>query len=126
MRTIISTEQNEQKRMADDLHDSLGQELSMTKLMVTNLEKFNKGDKNYHKLIDTSKMILDEAITHLREICFNLMPSVLIKGNIYLAINEFVKKLNAQNLINFDCLKLMILKFSFSFCLFLSLVVFLF
>lgn len=102
MRTIISTEQHEQKRMADDLHDSLGQELSMTKLMVSNLEKYNGGDKDYKLLIDTTKNILDEAITHLREICFNLMPSVLIKGDIFLAINEFVKKLNNQNIINFE------------------------
>ena len=102
MRAIISTEQKEQSRMADDLHDSLGQELSMTKLMLTNLEKYNKGDKNYSSLIETTKNILDEAITHLKEICFNLMPSVLIKGDIYLAIRELTLKLNSQNLIKFD------------------------
>lgn len=103
MQAIVKTEQSEQRRMADDLHDSLGQELSMTKLMLTNLEAYNDDkDENFIKLLDTSKNILDEAIGHLREICFDLMPSTLIKGGIDLALQEFVKKLNAQNLIEFS------------------------
>ncbi|MFT4695669.1 MAG: PAS domain S-box-containing protein [Urechidicola sp.] len=102
IQTIIRTEQNEQKRMADDLHDSLAQEVAMAKLMVTNLEVYGeKNDQNFNKLIQTSKHILDEAITHIREICYNLMPSVLIKGNIEIALSEFVKKLNSQNIIRF-------------------------
>jgi PAS domain S-box-containing protein len=101
IQTIIRTE-NEQKRMADDLHDSLAQEVAMAKLMVTNLEVYGeKNDQNFNKLIQTSKHILDEAITHIREICYNLMPSVLIKGNIEIALSEFVKKLNSQNIIRF-------------------------
>ena len=102
IQTIVRTEQNEQKRMADDLHDSLAQEVAMAKLMVTNLEIYGeKNDQNFNKLIQTSKHILDEAITHIREICYNLMPSVLIKGNIEIALSEFVKKLNSQNIIRF-------------------------
>ena len=102
IQTIVRTEQNEQKRMADDLHDSLAQEVAMAKLMVTNLEVYGeKNDQNFNRLIQTSKHILDEAITHIREICYNLMPSVLIKGNIEIALSEFVKKLNSQNIIRF-------------------------
>ena len=102
IQTIVRTEQNEQKRMADDLHDSLAQEVAMAKLMVTNLEVYGeKNDQNFNKLIQTSKHILDEAITHIREICYNLMPSVLIKGNIEIALSEFVKKINSQNVIRF-------------------------
>jgi signal transduction histidine kinase len=74
----------------------------MAKLMVTNLEVYGeKNDQNFNRLIQTSKHILDEAITHIREICYNLMPSVLIKGNIEIALSEFVKKLNSQNIIRF-------------------------
>ena len=102
IQTIIRTEQNEQKRMADDLHDSLAQEVAMAKLMVTNLEAYGeKNDLNFNKLIETSKHILDEAIIHIREICYNLMPSVLIKGNIQIALSELIKKINSQNIIKF-------------------------
>lgn len=101
VQAIIKTEQHEQKRMADQLHDSLAQEVAMAKLMVTNLEAYANNDPNFYRLIETSKDILDEAITHIREICYNLMPSVLIKGNIDVAISEFVKKLNSQNIIGF-------------------------
>ena len=102
IQTIVRTEQNEQKRMADDLHDSLAQEVAMAKLMVTNLEAYGeKNDLNFNKLIETSKHILDEAIIHIREICYNLMPSVLIKGNIQIALSELIKKINSQNIIKF-------------------------
>jgi len=102
IQTIVRNKQNEQKRMADDLHDSLAQEVAMAKLMVTNLEAYgDKNDQNFNKLIETSKHILDEAITHIREICYNLMPSLLIKGDIDVALSEFVKKINSQNIIAF-------------------------
>jgi PAS domain S-box-containing protein len=101
IQAIVRTEQNEQKRMADDLHDSLAQEVAMAQLMVTNLEAYGDNDPNFNKLIKTSQHILGEAITHIREICYNLMPSVLIKGNIDIALSEFVKKLNSQNIIAF-------------------------
>lgn len=101
IQTIVKTEQNEQKRMADDLHDSLAQEVAMAKLMVTNLESYGNNDPNFNKLIETSKNILDEAIMHIREICYDLMPSVLVKGGIDVALKEFVNKNNSQNILSF-------------------------
>lgn len=97
LKTIFTTQQNEQKRVADDLHDSLGQELSMTKLMISNLRAVAGSDPKTAELIGTCSEILDQSITHLREICFNLMPSVLMRGGLNLALSDLVKKLEVQD-----------------------------
>jgi PAS domain S-box-containing protein len=93
LQAIFSTEQNQQKRVADDLHDSIGQELSMTKLMISNLRKHSQGNLKQLELISTCTQILDGSIRHLREICFNLMPSVLIRGGLNMAISDLRNKL---------------------------------
>src|SRR5690606_1971861 len=50
LKTIFTTQQQEQKRVADDLHDSIGQELSMTKLMISNLRALCKDDPKQMEL----------------------------------------------------------------------------
>ena len=99
LKTIFSTQQREQKRVADDLHDSIGQELSMTKLMMSNLRQLCKDNPQQLELINTSSEILDNSIRELREICFNLMPNVLSKGGLELAVKDLLSKLElTQNM----------------------------
>ncbi len=102
LQTVVSTQQKEQKRVADDLHDSLGQELSMAKLMISNLESLKIENEDHIHLVKTCKDILDSSIKQLRSICFDLMPSVLIKGGLYLALEELINTLNRQKLITFN------------------------
>jgi len=102
LQTTITTQQREHERIADDLHDSLGQELSFIKLMFSNIEKRGEKDKKLLKLINSAREILDESITNLRGICYDLMPSVLIKGGLHSALEDFVEKLNSQNLMQFN------------------------
>ncbi len=100
LKTIISTQSTEQRRVADDLHDSLGQELSMAQLMLSNLNRFQNEDQEYYNLIELCNEILETSIRHLREICFDLMPNVLVKGGIELAIETLVGKLKNLDKIN--------------------------
>lgn len=100
LRTIISTQQNEQRRVADDLHDSLGQELSMAQLMVSNLIRLGKDHENYDNISKTCLEILESSVKHLREICFDLMPSALIKGGLKQGAEQLVDRLKSQDQIN--------------------------
>ena len=104
LRTIFTTQQKEQKRVADDLHDSLGAELAMAQLMIANLAKFRIKDENHKKLIETCTEILDSSVKHLREICFDLMPTALVKGGLSQGIAELILRLKKQDIIkvNFD------------------------
>lgn len=102
LKTIISTQSAEQRRVADDLHDSLGQELSMAQLMLSNFSRFSVDDKEYYNLIELCNDILENSIKRLREICFDLMPNVLVNGGIELAIDTLVGKLQKLDKVEVD------------------------
>lgn len=105
LRTIFTTQQNEQKRVADNLHDSLGQELAMAKLMVSNLKNHTGQNEKCLELITTCEEMLDTSISNLRSICYNLMPSVLTRGGLAIALGDMVDKLNKPEDfdVQFDC-----------------------
>ncbi|MBI3133445.1 MAG: PAS domain S-box protein [Bacteroidetes bacterium] len=102
LRTIISTQQNEQRRVADDLHDSLGQELSMAQLMLANLSKFTGKDQRFNTMVATCTEILESSVKHLREICFDLMPSALVKGGLTQGTKQLVERLRKQDQIEIE------------------------
>jgi PAS domain S-box-containing protein len=102
LKTIISTQSAEQSRVADDLHDSLGQELSMAQLMLSNFSRFEVADKEYYNLLELCNEILENSITHLREICFDLMPNVLVKGGLEQAVETLVGKMESADKIDID------------------------
>lgn len=102
LKTILSTQSAEQRRVADDLHDSLGQELSMAQLMLSNLNRFQVDDQEYYNLLELCNEILETSIRRLREICFDLMPNVLVKGGIELAVETLVGKLQNLDKIKVD------------------------
>lgn len=93
LKTILSTQSAEQRRVADDLHDSLGQELSMAQLMISNFDRYEVADREFYNLVELCRDIMEGAINRLREICFDLMPNVLVRGGIVLAVNTLVAKL---------------------------------
>lgn len=80
---IFETEQSERERIARDLHDSVGQKLSVVKmkLSMSGSDSASTGE------------ILDQAITELRTASHNLMPEDLKKGLIT-AIEEMAEQIN--------------------------------
>lgn len=102
LKTILSTQNAEQRRVADDLHDSLGQELSMAQLMMSNLLRFKVEDQEYYNLVEMCTEILQTSIGRLREICFDLMPNVLVKGGLELAVETLVDKLQSLDKMKID------------------------
>jgi len=103
LRTIVETQEKEQKRVADDLHDSLGQELSTVKLLLSAINNnVQSSDANYVAAFETCKNLLDSSIDNVRSICFNLMPASLERGGIEAALEELVQRLGQHDLIRFS------------------------
>ncbi len=90
LRAIMQTEESERKRVADDLHDSLGQGLSSMKMML-GVAKQNAENNKQNEIISSSITILENSIQELRNICFNLMPSILEKGGLTYAIKQLIE-----------------------------------
>jgi signal transduction histidine kinase len=90
----IESEEKERKRYARDLHDGLGQMISLLRLNLSNLEK-NSGGEERSKIFLQSEEVMDQMHHEIRNICFNLMPQSLISQGLPSAIREFSERINA-------------------------------
>lgn len=106
MRTTasIEAEERDRHRIAKDLHDSLGQQLSAIKLYLNALKTISPvTDKaKYQTILSKSVGVLDEATAELSDICFNLMPAALNAYGLIYAIDELTHKLKFSKKINID------------------------
>ncbi len=76
--TILETEDKERKRIAEELHDGLGQTLTTAALNLNSLRKMSQqlDDKDQQKL-NNAITFLNQTISELRNISHNLMPKAI-------------------------------------------------
>lgn len=103
IRTVVNTQENERKRFATDMHDSLGQQLSAIQFYIKTLASRNNDiDENTQQLVRKAMDGMANAIIELRNICFNLMPKSLENFGLRYAINELCKKIETKGTLDFD------------------------
>jgi len=76
LNAVFETQENERKRLAEDLHDSVGQVLSAIKLNLHRLDKSCVSESTQPLLADTRRLA-DECIGEIRNIIHNVLPPVL-------------------------------------------------
>jgi two-component system NarL family sensor kinase len=81
--------ERERNRIATDLHDDLGPMLSAVRLKINALEPSSKEDEH---LIATINHHLDDSLTRIREIAFNLLPGTLVRKGLIVTFEEFLSK----------------------------------
>jgi two-component system, NarL family, sensor kinase len=89
---IIETQEQERKRIAEDLHDSLGHLLSTVKM---NLQTLPESQKHYYI---NSINLLNQASTEMHNISFNLMPQTLEDEGLIPALYELAEKTKKSSL----------------------------
>lgn len=92
----IKSLENERKRIATDLHDSLGPLLSTVKLNMTSIEVTDPRDK---QIIAKSGKYIDEIITSMRQISYDLLPNTLERRGLIEAITEFTNHIGHNDLL---------------------------
>ncbi|HEY9195406.1 MAG TPA: sensor histidine kinase [Mucilaginibacter sp.] len=91
MAAVFETQESERKRLAEDLHDSVGQVLSAIKLNLHRLEKNSVAETSQPLLADTRKLT-DECIQEIRNIIHNVLPPVLTDYGLLVAIEALSAK----------------------------------
>ena len=84
----------ERKRLAHDLHDSLGQELNAIKMYLNALENMDTSTLQYKKVMIDIRAMLNDSINSIQDISFNLMPVILENNDLSASIDQLVNRLN--------------------------------
>ncbi len=93
LRTILETQESERKRLAEDLHDSVGQVLSAIKLNLHRLDKTCAADEQAILLLSNTRNLIDECIQEIRSIIQNVRPPLLTDFGLVEALNDFCIKI---------------------------------
>ena len=94
MEAVIESQEKERKRIAEELHDSVGQMLALVKLNLSAIEATDElPEPEKNQLIQKTSQILDESINEIRTISHNLMPPDLKSKS----LNEIAENLLKRN-----------------------------
>jgi len=88
---MIEGQEQERKRMAEELHDRLGSTLSATKM---HLEALNANSKNNDQ-VDYINKLLDTAIEDTRQISHNMLSGVLTKFGLVAALHDLKETISS-------------------------------
>lgn len=95
----ITIQENERKRIANDLHDSIGAMLAAVKININCLSTDSAEDE---QIVEKSGRYIDDIISNLRRISYNLLPNTLERKGVIEALKEFVQNLQQNNRLHFE------------------------
>lgn len=96
---LINVQEKERSRISRELHDGIGQTLTAIKLSVNRIVE--KHELPQYEFLETNKMI-DSLTASLRDISYDLMPSVLRDYGLISAMNKVVNQLKKNTSIDID------------------------
>lgn len=100
----LEAEIQERKRIGQELHDGLGQMLSVARLNVSALnQKAELSTERKTRLIESAIYSIDTAFNELRQISHNLSPTILVTKGLEEAVQDIVQRINESNEILLNC-----------------------
>lgn len=96
VQVMLDTKEDEQNRVARDLHDGLGGMLSAAKVNLTHYMQEKSGNTDGE--LESVVVQLENGITELRRIAHNMIPGMLLKLGLEAALRDLCDTLSTQNL----------------------------
>ncbi len=96
---VLQAEEKERKRIAGDLHDGVGQLFSVVKMNLSGLlDRLKLTDTEDKLLAEKTIALVDESCKEVRSISHQMMPNVLLKSGLAMAIKDFIDKIDKETL----------------------------
>lgn len=102
LKAIIDTQEEERNRLAQDLHDDIGQQLAGLKMYLEIINNPNMSDEVKAKAGKTTVDVVDAVADGIRNVCFRLMPRTLKDKGLERSINLLIERLKLSDVIHFD------------------------
>lgn len=95
----LKIQEQTSKRIARDLHDSVGSNLSAIKLQTQRMEQKVRENTLSVELSQLISQMVDETIQNVRDISHELLPATLERLGLVTALQEVIRRLNNQDTI---------------------------
>jgi len=97
---VLKGEEQERTRLAKDLHDGLGGMLSGIKYSLSNMKENLIMTPDNVQAFERSIDMLDSSIREMRRVAHNMMPEILIKYGLDIALKEFCNEIDRSGVIH--------------------------
>jgi signal transduction histidine kinase len=96
---VMQAGEDERKRIAEDLHDSVAQKMVVAKL---NLEAFEgylpELNEEQQRVFNNIFSLVDESCTEVRSLSHSMMPHAFFKSGLTDAVKDFIDKIDTKHL----------------------------
>ncbi|MCS5490700.1 tetratricopeptide repeat-containing sensor histidine kinase [Algoriphagus limi] len=100
----IESQEQERRRMAQDLHDGFGQYISALRMYVSQLKSNQAQEELKTELVSRTDLVLDEMSKEISNVVYDLMPATLIRFGLIPALEDLAHRINAGQKVHLDIL----------------------
>jgi two-component system NarL family sensor kinase len=99
-KSILEAEERERRKIAGDLHDGVGQLISVSLLNFNTFYQNLKNKLNPDETTNGDKIsgLINESYDEVRSISHQMMPNALLKADLTTAVREFISKIDSNQL----------------------------
>lgn len=98
---IVGAQEDERKRIAEDLHDDVGATLSALTMHISNIPANATGNTALEQYYEKGLFLSDKAVSDIRTIAHNLLPKDFKQAGIFKVLEQRVAELNALGKVYF-------------------------
>ena len=92
---VLEAEENERVRIARELHDGIGQQLSAAKLNFSGLAaQLPLEDARSQEMMNNALGLLDDAVSEVRNVSHTMLGNGLLKAGLAGAVRDFIHKIS--------------------------------
>lgn len=98
----MESQEQERRRMAQDLHDGFGQYISALRLYVSQLKSEKTKPELKAELVGRTDDVLDEMSKEISNVVYDLMPATLIRHGLMTALEDLAARISISQKANLD------------------------
>lgn len=90
LRRLVRAQEDERRRLARDLHDHLGQQMTLLRIELENLKKMCKGDAALCGQVDEARKVLRQLDSDVDTLARKMRPIILDELGVVPALEQYV------------------------------------